>query len=186
MQKTTKSPGVLIALEKILTFTSKYSKTMSVNKVILVGNVGRDPEIKYFDQDTAVANFSLATTERGYKTRSGVEVPERTDWHNIVAWRGLAKLSENYIKKGTQIYVEGKIRTRSYDDQSGQKKYVTEIFADVIQLLGRKSDNPSTSDGVSSSSPNPSQQSYSAPQNSPQPSQGPDLSADENDDDLPF
>jgi single-strand DNA-binding protein len=111
---------------------------MSVNKAILVGNVGKDPDIRYFENDQAVANFTLATTERGFKTRDGQEIPERTEWHNIVAWRGLAKLAENYIRKGTQIYVEGKIRTRSYDDQNGVKKYTTEIFADVIQLLGRK------------------------------------------------
>lgn len=111
---------------------------MSVNKVILVGNVGKDPDIRYFENDQAVANFPLATTERGFKTRDGQEIPERTEWHNIVAWRGLAKLAENYIRKGSQIYVEGKIRTRSYDDQNGVKKYMTEIYADVIQLLGRK------------------------------------------------
>ncbi|MCL2073966.1 MAG: single-stranded DNA-binding protein [Marinilabiliaceae bacterium] len=116
---------------------------MAVNKVILLGHVGKDPEIKYFDADTAVANFSLATSERGYKTRDGKDVPERTEWHNIVAWRGLAKLAEGYIKKGSQIYVEGKIRTRSYDDQTGQKRYVTEIFADTIQLTGKKPDGDS-------------------------------------------
>src|SRR5690606_40987561 len=110
------------------------------NKAILVGNVGRDPEIRYFDNDQAVANFSIATTERAFKTRDGQEIPERTEWHNIVAWRGLAKIAENYIKKGTQLYIEGKIRTRSYDDANGVKKYATEIVADVIQLLGRKSD----------------------------------------------
>jgi len=114
-----------------------------VNKVILLGNVGRDPEIKYFDNDVAVANFSLATTERGFKTRDGQEIPDRTEWHNIVAWRGLAKLAENYIKKGSQLYVEGKLRTRSYDDANGVKRYITEIVADVINLVGRKP----TSDG---------------------------------------
>lgn len=111
---------------------------MSVNKVILVGNVGKDPDIRYFENDQAVANFSLATSERGFKTRDGQEIPERTEWHNIVAWRGLAKITESYIKKGTQIYVEGKLRTRSYDDPNGVKKYITEIVADTIQLLGRK------------------------------------------------
>ena len=104
-----------------------------LNKVILIGNVGKDPEIRYFEKDQAVANFSLATTERGYKTRDGQEIPDRTEWHNIVAWRGLAKLAENYIKKGSQIYVEGKLKTRSYDDANGVKRYTTEIYADVIQ-----------------------------------------------------
>ncbi|TCO10476.1 single-stranded DNA-binding protein [Natronoflexus pectinivorans] len=109
-----------------------------VNKVILVGNVGKDPEVRYFDNDQAVANFPLATTERGFKTRDGQEVPDRTEWHNIVAWRGLAKIAESYIKKGTQLYVEGRIRTRSYDDANGVKKYMTEIYADTINLLGRR------------------------------------------------
>ena len=109
-----------------------------VNKVILVGNVGKDPDIRYFDNDQAVANFTLATTERGFKTRDGQDVPDRTEWHNVVAWRGLAKVVESYVKKGTQLYVEGKLRTRSYDDSNGVKKYVTEIYADVINLLGRR------------------------------------------------
>jgi single-strand DNA-binding protein len=136
---------------------------MSVNKVILVGNVGKDPEVRYFDTDTAVANFSIATTERGYKTRDGKDVPDKTEWHNIVAWRGLAKLAETYIKKGTQIYVEGKIRTRSWDDQNGQKRYTTEIFADVIQLLGKKSDGETSQGNYQSSANYPSQQQASVP-----------------------
>ncbi len=128
---------------------------MSVNKVILVGNVGKDPEVRYFDNDQAVANFTLATTERGFKTRDGQEIPDRTEWHNIVAWRGLAKIAESYIKKGTQIYVEGKIRTRSYDDPNGVKKYVTEIYAESIQLLGRK---PGSDSAAPSNIQQPSQQ----------------------------
>lgn len=158
---------------------------MSVNKVILIGNVGKDPEIKYFDNETAVANFSIATTERGYTTKSGVEVPERTDWHNIVAWRGLAKVSENYIKKGTQIYVEGKIRTRSYDDQSGNKRYVTEIVADIIQLLGKKSDNPAASTGNAAQATAPKSQ-VSEPKSDAATYKEPDITVDESDDDLPF
>ncbi|HKL72486.1 MAG TPA: single-stranded DNA-binding protein [Marinilabiliaceae bacterium] len=109
-----------------------------VNKVILLGNVGKDPEIKYFDNDVAVANFTLATSERAFKTRDGQEIPERTEWHNIVAWRGLAKIAESYIKKGSQLYIEGKLRTRSYDDANGVKRYSTEIVADIINLLGRR------------------------------------------------
>lgn len=111
---------------------------MSVNKVILVGNVGRDPEIKYFDNDVAKANFSLATSERGYTTSGGTQVPERTEWHNIVCWRGLAQVAEKFIKKGTLVYVEGKIRSRSYDDQNGVKRYITEVVADNLELLGRR------------------------------------------------
>lgn len=112
---------------------------MSVNRVILVGNVGKDPEVRYLDNDVAVANFSLATTERGYTSKSGQEIPDKTEWHNIVAWRGLATLSEKYIKKGMKLYIEGKIRSRSWEDQNGVKKYMTEIFADSIELPGRES-----------------------------------------------
>ncbi len=110
---------------------------MSVNKVILVGNVGKDPEVRYLEKDNAVANFTLATTERGYTLQNGTQVPDRTEWHNIVAWRGLATLAEKYIKKGTQIYVEGKIQSRSYE-KDGIKRYFTEINAESIQLLGKK------------------------------------------------
>jgi len=113
---------------------------MSVNKVILVGNVGKDPEVRYLEKNLAVANFTLATTERGYTTQSGIQVPERTEWHNIVAWRGLAELSEKYIRKGSQLYIEGKIQTRSWE-KDGIKRYTTEIFADTIQLLGKKPDS---------------------------------------------
>jgi len=110
---------------------------MSINKVILVGNVGRDPEVRYLDKNVAVCNFSLATTERGYTMQNGTQVPERTEWHNIVAWRGLAELSEKYVRKGTQLYVEGKLQTRSWE-KDGIKRYTTEIVAEVIQLLGKR------------------------------------------------
>ena len=88
---------------------------MSVNKVILLGNVGRDPEVRYIDKNVAVANFSMATTERGFTMQNGTVVPDRTEWHNIVAWRGLADIAEKYIKKGSQIYIEGKLQTRSWE-----------------------------------------------------------------------
>ena len=110
---------------------------MSINKVILVGNTGKDPEVRYLDKDVAVANFTLATTEKGYTAQNGTQVPERTEWHNIVAWRGLAKLVENYIRKGSQLYIEGKIQTRAWE-KDGIKRYTTEIYADTIQLLGKK------------------------------------------------
>ena len=153
---------------------------MAVNKVILVGNVGKDPEVRYIDNDVAVANFTLATTERGFKSRTGQDIPDRTEWHNIVAWRGLAKIAESYIKKGSQIYVEGKIRTRTYDDQNGVKRYMTEIFADVIQLLGKKSD------GESQSSYQSSPQQQSVPEtNKPQQNEDPFIPNDV-EDDLPF
>lgn len=108
---------------------------MSVNKVILVGNVGRDPEIRHLDKGVAVARFSLATTEN-YTSKTGEKV-SNTEWHNVVAWRQLAELSEKYIKKGSQLYVEGRLRTRDYE-KDGVKHYTTEINADTIKLLGRR------------------------------------------------
>lgn len=110
---------------------------MSVNKVILIGNVGKDPDVKYFDNGVAVANFSLATTERGYTAANGTQVPERTEWHNIVLWRGLAEVAEKYVRKGTKIYVEGKMKTRSYDRTDGSKAYVTEIWGENMELLSQ-------------------------------------------------
>ena len=118
---------------------------MALNKVMLIGNVGRDPEVRYLDGQNGnakVATFTLATTER-YRDRNG-EMKENTEWHNIVVWRNLADIVEKYVAKGTQLYVEGRLRTRSWDDQSGNKRYTTEIQADTVQLLGRKSDNPAT------------------------------------------
>ena len=114
---------------------------MSINKVILVGNVGKDPEVKHLESNVSVAHFTLATSEN-YTNKAGEKVTT-TEWHNIVCWRGLATIAENYIHKGSQIYVDGKIRTRSYDAQDGSKKYITEIYADTIQLLGKKGENSS-------------------------------------------
>ncbi|MDR2680975.1 MAG: single-stranded DNA-binding protein [Tannerella sp.] len=107
---------------------------MSLNKVILIGNVGKDPDVRYFDSGSAVANFSLATSERGYKLSNGTEVPERTEWHNISVSRDRAQFVEKYVKKGSLVYVEGKIRTRNYDDKDGNKRYITEIVADRIEF----------------------------------------------------
>ena len=117
---------------------------MSLNKVMLIGNVGRDPEIRYLEGNsqgggTKVATFTLATTER-YRDRNG-ELRENTEWHNIVAWRQTADVVERFVKKGTQLYIEGRLRTRSYTDQQGIKKYTTEINADNLQLLGRRQDD---------------------------------------------
>ena len=121
---------------------------MSLNKVMLIGNVGRDPEVRYLDGNSPnakVATFTLATTER-YRDRNG-ELRENTEWHNIVAWRNTADVVEKFVKKGTQLYIEGRLRTRSWDDQSGNKKYTTEVIADNLQLLGKKSDNPAVQQG---------------------------------------
>ena len=129
---------------------------MSVNKVILLGHVGKDPDVKSFDNGSTVASFSLATTEKGYTAQNGTQIPDRTEWHNIVCWKGLAKVAEQYIKKGTQIYIEGKIRTRSYDDQNGVKRYVVEVYADKLELLGKRdSDNQQTNQPPTYSAPSP-------------------------------
>ncbi len=109
---------------------------MNVNKVILVGHVGKDPEVRHLDSNVSVANFSLATSDT-YTNKSGEKVTT-TEWHNIVCWRDLASRAENYVRKGRLIYLEGKIRTRSYDAQDGSKKYITEILADSFQLLDKK------------------------------------------------
>ena len=111
---------------------------MAVNKVILLGNVGRDPEVRYPQQGQAVAQFSLATTERAYTNANGVQVPERTEWHNIVVWGRNAEIVERYVKKGTQLYIEGKLRTRMWEDRNQIKHYVTEVYVDVLELLGRR------------------------------------------------
>ena len=128
---------------------------------MLIGNVGRDPEVRYLDGNSGqakVATFTLATTDR-YRDRNG-ETRENTEWHNIVAWRNTAEVVEKYVKKGTQVYIEGRIRTRSWDDQTGNKRYTTEIIADTLQLLGKKSDNPGGQGGYQ-------QPGYSAPAQQP-------------------
>ena len=110
-----------------------------INKVILIGNVGQDPEIRYtgdVNNGTKVATLRVATTER-YRDRSG-NLQEHTEWHSIVVWRNTADVVEKYVKKGTQVYIEGRLRSRSWDDQNGNKRYVTEIVADTLQLLGRR------------------------------------------------
>ena len=112
---------------------------MSVNKVILIGNVGKDPDVRYLDNGVAVATFSLATTERGYTLQNGTQVPDRTEWHNIVLWRGLAQTAEKYVHKGDKLYIEGKIKSRSYDDQNGIKRTIVEIFADNMEMLTPRS-----------------------------------------------
>ena len=112
---------------------------MSVNKVILIGNVGRDPQVRYFDSGSAVANFSLATTERGYTLQNGTTIPDRTEWHNIVFWGKTAETVEKYVHKGDRIYVEGKLRYRTYDDQNGIRRTMCEVYADTMEFLPRTS-----------------------------------------------
>lgn len=110
---------------------------MSVNKVILLGHTGKDPDVKEV-AGTKVANISLATTEKGYTLQNGTQVPDRTEWHSLVFWKGLAEVVEKFVKKGSQIYIEGKIKTRQYEDKTGSKRYVTEIFVDKLELLGSR------------------------------------------------
>jgi single-strand DNA-binding protein len=121
---------------------------MSLNKVILLGNVGKDPDVRYFDSGNAIANFPLATSERGYRLANGTEIPERTEWHNIVASRDRAQFVEKHVKKGSLLYVEGKIRSRNYDDKDGIKRYVTEIYADRVEFYsfgsGRRDEQTET------------------------------------------
>lgn len=118
---------------------------MSVNKVILVGNLGKDPELRYTPSGAAVATFSLATTDP-FKDKEG---NKKTEWHNIVAWRQLAEICGKYLHKGKQVYIEGRIQTRSYDDRDGNKRYITEIVADQMQMLGRAGDEGGGSGGGS-------------------------------------
>ena len=108
----------------------------SINKVILIGNLGKDPEVKTIPNGTKVANFSVATTER-YIKKDATKV-DKTEWQRIVMWRGLAEIAEKYLKKGSNVYIEGKLSTRTWDDQDGNKKYTTEIIADNMQMLSGK------------------------------------------------
>ncbi len=122
---------------------------MSVNKVILVGNVGKDPEVRYLENGAAVTTIPLATSE-AYTNKSGEKVTN-TEWHNVVMWRGLAEIAQKYVKKGSLIYIEGRIRTRSWDDKEGNKHYTTEILADNMKLLGRKPEDGHSSATVQDS-----------------------------------
>ena len=111
---------------------------MSLNKVMLIGNAGRDPEMRHLESGIAVVTLPVATSER-FKDRNG-DVKEHTEWHNVVFWRNLAEIVEKHVRKGSQVFVEGKLRTRNWEDQSGQKRYTTEIVAETMRLLGRRPD----------------------------------------------
>lgn len=113
---------------------------MSINKAILVGNVGADPKVKTMSNGSVV-QLTLATTERGYTLQNGTQVPDRTEWHNVIAWGKTADVIARYVHKGSKLYIEGKIKTRSYDDNQGRKCYVTEIHVDVLELLDPKPSN---------------------------------------------
>ncbi len=120
------------------TFALKKKEEDIMNKVMLIGNVGVDPDVRYVDKGVAVASLRLATTERGYTLPNGTAVPDRTEWHNIVLWRQLAETVERYVRKGDKLYIEGKLHTRSYDDRQGQKRYVVEIWADAMEMLSTR------------------------------------------------
>ncbi len=146
---------------------------MTLNKAMIIGNVGKDPEVKHLDKGLAVVTLPIATTER-FKDKNG-DLREQTEWHNVVFWRSLAEFVERHVRKGSQVFVEGRLRTRSWEDQNGQKKYATEIVADVIRLLGKKADNDNSNNNGGS---------YSQQENKP--AAGINDAVDDIDDDLPF
>ena len=134
---------------------------MSLNKVMLIGNVGADPEVRYLESQAKVARLRIATTE-SYTDRNG-EKRENTEWHTVTCWRRLADLCEKYVKQGTQLYIAGRLQTREWNDQSGAKRYTTEIVADNVQLLGRRADNQAPAQSPYGH-PATQQPSYGAPQ----------------------
>ncbi len=145
----------------------------SLNKVMLIGNLGVDPEVRTFEGGTTLVKFTIATTE-SYKKRDTGEKVENTEWHNITMWRGLAEVAEKYLKKGDKVYIEGKLKTTSYEKE-GQTKYFTEIVADQMQMLTPKGQSGTYNSGAGSSQPN----TASEPSNV-------DLAKDDSEDDLPF
>ncbi len=143
-----------------------------VNKVILVGNLGRDPEVRHLENGASVANFSIATSE-SYKDKNGNR-QEQTEWHNVVLWRGLAEIAEKYLRKGSQIYVEGKLRTRSWQDKDGNTRYTTEVVGDNMTMLGgRGNSNEGGAPAAANTNNNSSKEGSAKLDN-------------EDDDDLPF
>ena len=167
-----------------------------VNKVVLVGNVGIDPEVRTIESGAKVARVRLATTETLFD-RQANERKEHTEWHTITLWRGLAEVVDKYVRKGSQLYIEGRLRTREWLDKDGQKRYTTEILADEMKLLGRRPEGAAPQDGYSAPAQQPAyvaqpQGGYSAPtqqpyaQPAPQPAPAPIAAPAEDPDDLPF
>lgn len=146
---------------------------MSLNKTMLIGRVGKEPEVRALEGGVKVATFSLATTDKGYTLPNGTQVPERTEWHNVVAWRNLAETVEKYVHKGDKLYVEGKSRTRNYDDKNGSKHYITEVFTDYMEMLTPKPQSSQPAAPPIPQSPLPSSQNQQPPVC--QPPQGDDL-----------
>lgn len=136
---------------------------MSVNKVILLGNAGKDPEIRDV-QGVKVAQFTLATTDRAYTNSNGVQVPERTEWHNVVAWRGIADVCERYVHKGSKIYIEGKLTTRSWEASNGTKQYRTEVVIENLELCDKPQQSQQGYQQGYQPQPAPAQPAYQQPQ----------------------
>lgn len=113
----------------------------SLNQATIIGYVGDVPKISNTQNGRKVASFAIATTEKGYTSKSGVQYPDRTEWHNIVLWGNLAEIAEKYLRKGSSVFIQGKMRTRSYDDKNGVKRYITEIEGETMQMLDRRADN---------------------------------------------
>lgn len=147
----------------------------SVNQATVIGFVGDEPKVNATQAGRKVASFAVATTEKGYTAKNGTTYPDRTEWHNVVLWGKLADVAEKFLHKGSSVFVQGKMRTRSYDDKNGVKRYITEIEADVMQMLDRKADNSNQSNQQTAQA----QQPYSVPNS-------PSSNKKEADDDLPF
>ena len=161
----------------------------SVNKVILVGNLGRDPEVRYMPNGDAVANYSIATTET-WKDKNGMR-QEKTEWHNIVMYRRLAEIAGEYLKKGSSVYIEGRLQTRKWQDKQGNDRYTTEIIADQLQMLGGRNSNAAgQASGQDHGAASPSQPGGASTDDTPPPPRrkdpAPGGNFDDMDDDIPF
>ena len=132
-----------------------------MNKIMLIGNVGKDPEVKYVEQGVAVARLSLATTERGYSLPNGTQVPDRTDWHNVILWRRLAEVVEKYVHKGDKLYIEGRVRYTTYDDKRGVRHNMTEIWADNMEMLSPKTQSTTPQSNISAAPIQPEESAIS-------------------------
>ena len=137
---------------------------MSLNKVMLIGNVGKEPDVRYIDNGVCTAQISLATSVPGYTLQNGTQVPERTEWHNIYLWRRLAEVVERYVHKGDKIYIEGELRYRSYTDKKGLTHKVTEIWASNMEMLTPRSQSAQPSQPASSGTPSTQANPFPAPE----------------------
>ncbi len=160
-----------------------------INKVILVGNLGKDPEVRYMPSGGAVANLTIATSE-SWKDKTSGEQKEQTEWHRVVMFGRLGEIAGEYLKKGSQVYIEGKLQTRKWQDQQGQDKYTTEIVASELQMLGGRSGGGGGSSDFDNSSQGSSQPQYNSPKKqapaTPTQSSGNNNGFDDFDDDIPF